>query len=190
MERLRARTLLRDAITIHTLEDIRDHVQEVREAARKAHEWIAQQSGDPIEFLKSVKFEKKGYHPVTHHPLNLIEQVNQTWTYLVALKATEILLERHSDAGGFTLAPGASVSQELDIMSIRCGLVGAETFAATSPRSNGKLVKDMGKMENRSEKYRYIFFACPQDRYKETQRHSIHEKPGIEVWSLDIAESR
>jgi hypothetical protein len=175
-----------DAITIHNFDDIEKYIQEIRVAARKAHEWIAQQNSDPIEFLKSVKFEKKGFHPTTHHPLNLIEQINQTCTYMVALYATKLLLERHPDANGFTVAPGANASQALDIMSIKSGLVGAETFAATSPKSNGKLKKDLAKMENRSEKYRYVFFACTQEQYNVTQQHPKLEKPDIQVWSLKL----
>jgi hypothetical protein len=175
-----------DAIIIHCFDDIEQHIQKVCMAARKAQDWIAQQNSDPLEFMRSVKFEKKGFHPTTHHLLNLIEQVNQTWTYLVALYATKLLLERHPDAEGFTLAPGASASQELDIMSIKSGLVGAETFATTSLGNNKKLEKDMAKMENRSEKHRYIFFACPQEQYNVTDHHPKLEKPGIQVWSLKL----
>jgi hypothetical protein len=175
-----------DSITIHNFDDIEKYIQEVRVAARNAYEWIAQHNSDPFEFMRSVKFEKKGFHPTTHHPLNLIEQVNQTWTYMVALHATKLLLEWHHDAEGFMLAPGANASQELDIMSIKSGLVGAETFAATSPKSNGKLKTDLAKMENRLEKNRYIFFACLQEQYNVTQQHPKLEKPDIQVWSLKL----
>jgi hypothetical protein len=180
-----AKQVVKDVLTIRCADEIAENMRKVSEAAEKAHRWIAEQSGDPLEFLKSVKFEKKGYHPVTHHSLNLIEQVNQTWTFLVALCAVKRLLERHPDADGFTLAPGASASQELDIMSIRPGFVGAETFAATSPGSNGKLKKDLAKMARRPEIHRYIF-ACPQERYRENMRHPNHEQTGIEVWSLKV----
>ncbi|WP_089408319.1 hypothetical protein [Granulicella rosea] len=175
-----------DAIVIHRPEEIAQHMDQVREAARRAHDWISLQSTDPIEFLKNVKFEKKGYHPVTHEPLNLIEQVNQTWTYLVALHATELLFKEHPSAGGFRLAPGANASQELDIMSVVPGMVGAETFAATSPGSNGKLKRDLEKMAGRSELHRYVFFACPQERYRETQKQLNHCSSGVEVWSIAI----
>jgi len=175
-----------DSITIHDFDDIEKYIQEVRVAARNAYEWIAQHNSDPLEFMRSVKFEKKGFHPTTHHPLNLIEQVNQTWTYMVALHATKLLLEWHHDAEGFILAPGANASQELDIMSIKSGFVGAETFAATSPKSNGKLKKDLAKLEVRSEKYRYVFFACPLEQYNVTKQHPNPDHPVIQVWSLKV----
>jgi hypothetical protein len=168
--------------------ELTEYMNRVKEAAKKAHQWIAQQSDEPIQFLRNIKFEKKGYHPITGEALNLIEQVNQTWTYVVALKATEYLLRRHPEAHGFLLAPGAIASQELDIMSIRPGVVGAETFAATSPGSNGKLLKDLAKLNRKEEAYlhRYVFFAAPT--HPDTKQLKSYEArfPNIEVWSLSV----
>jgi hypothetical protein len=83
-----------------------------------------------------MKFEQGGFHPIEGRPLNLIELINQTFTYLVALRATAWLLRRHPEAGGFKLAPGAAALMPIDIMSIVPGLVGAETFAAVHPDNN------------------------------------------------------
>ena len=174
-------------IEIHTLEDIEKNLEKVREAARLAHEWIAKQSDNPMDFLRSVKFEKKGFHPITHHPLNLIEQINQTWTYAVALRASQILLERHPEACGLKLAPGATACQELDIMSIKQGFLGAETFAATSPASNQKIRKDIEKMKSKEALYlhRYVFFTSPTHPHTERQVKFEKGCSSIEVWSLD-----
>lgn len=98
---------------------------------------------DPIEALHQMKFNPIGIHPIDGRELNLIEQVNQTFTYKVALKAAAWLLAEHPDAGGFSLAPGAAMSLPLDIMSVKPSFVGAETFAATHPDSNRKLTKDL-----------------------------------------------
>lgn len=89
--------------------------------------------------------------------VNLVEQINQTWTYLVALAVAKQLLELHPEANGYRLAPGAHASQALDIMSEADGLVGAETFAAVHPRNNDKLNNDLRKMAARTELNRYIF---------------------------------
>jgi hypothetical protein len=175
-----------NVLRVATAADADEHIAKLKVAAAKAHKWIAEQSYDPLEFLRAVKFEKNGFHPISHHKINLIEQVNQTWTYLVALKAAMLLLEWHPEACGLTLAPGATASQELDIMSVTPGLVGAETFAATSPGSNGKLNNDLVKMMQRSENHRYVFFACQQDRYAATQRQLPLCKNGVEVWSVAI----
>jgi hypothetical protein len=32
-----------------------------------------------------MKFEQVGFHPLEDRPLNIIEQINQTWTFAVAI---------------------------------------------------------------------------------------------------------
>jgi hypothetical protein len=78
-----------------------------------------------------MKFEMVGTHPVDGHALNLVEQINQTWTYMVALAAARQLLVLHPEAGGYRLAPGAHAAAPLDIMREAEGLVGAETSSRT-----------------------------------------------------------
>jgi len=141
-------------------------------------------SGSPLSALASVKFDPIGTHPLERRPLNIIEQVNQTFTYWVALKATELLLDWHPDARGFRLAPGAHApSGTLDIESLEPGLVGAETFAGP-PSNNRKLAGDLEKLAKREETYRYVFFTAP--KFNETKRHLELERDGVQVWSLAL----
>jgi hypothetical protein len=116
--------------------------------------------------------------------LNLVEQINQTWTYLVALAAAKQLLTLHPEAGGYRLAPGAHAANPLDIMSGVDGLVGAETFAAVDPRNNDKLAIDLTKMAARSDRHRYIFFMSP--KFPGAQRLPQFERDGVQVWSVDV----
>jgi hypothetical protein len=51
----------------------------VRHSARKVHDWVAAQVGDPLDMLERMKFERVGFHPIEHYELNLVEQINQTW---------------------------------------------------------------------------------------------------------------
>ncbi len=67
----------------------------------KSQAWAASFGGDGVEFLRALKFDQVGVHPLQGHALNAIEQVNQSWTCLVALAAVRALLEWHPDAGGF-----------------------------------------------------------------------------------------
>ncbi len=174
------------SLSINHPQQVDEALAQVREAAKNAHAWIAAQSSDPMTFLKSVKFERHGYHPIDNdRKLNLIEQINQTFTYAVALEATRLLLAWHPEAEGFRLAPGATMSQKLDVMSQKTGLVGAETFAATSPTGNRKMDKDMAKMLTHPEfTYRYIFFASP--KFNETARRERFERSGVQVWSIRL----
>jgi hypothetical protein len=89
----------------------------IRKAAADTQAWMAAHTGDPLDLFRQIKFDMIGFHPVDGHVLNLVEQINQTWTYVVALAAARKLLELHPDAGGYRLAPGANASIPLDIMS-------------------------------------------------------------------------
>jgi hypothetical protein len=171
-------------IVIRSIDDADRLMASVRNSAAKAHQWIAEQSRDPLAMLKSMKFEQVGFHPMTGDALNIIEQINQTWTFAVAIAATKKLLDLHPEAGGFRLAPGAHAALPLDIMSVCEGLVGAETFAAVHPRNNKKLSFDLDKLARCSEKHRYVFFMSPA--YPNNVRHESLEREGVQVWSVDF----
>jgi hypothetical protein len=169
---------------VKTAGDIEGHLQVIWQAAAATQEWLASQNGDPLAVIRRMKFDPIGQHPVNGHPLNLIEQINQTWTYMAALIATRQLLALHPDSGGFCLAPGAHASQALDVMSVVEGMVGAETFAAVDPKNNQKLAGDLKKMANREEQHRYVFFISPL--YPKTQRLLHLEREGVQVWSIEL----
>jgi hypothetical protein len=170
-------------IGIGSQADLDRHFAAVRDATAKAISSIAAVD-TPEEALKRIKFEPLGFHPIAGHALNFIEQVNETFTYLVALRATAWLLDRHPDAGGFQLAPGASARLPLDIMSVVPGLVGAETFAAVHPRNNDKLAKDMQKLRSFPHRFRYAFFYSPGFAPGRVER--LEKQDGIEVHCVGI----
>lgn len=173
-----------DHLTVHSVADADALVEKVRMAADYAQEWLLGQIGDPLGLFRQMKFEPVGFHPLSHGPLNLVEQINQTWTFLVAIAAAKQLLILHPDAGGFRLAPGAHASLALDIMSEVEGFVGAETFAAVSPRNNDKLQKDLAKLRGRPEKHRYVFFLSPL--FPGTAHRPKFDVDGVQVWSVDV----
>ena len=168
---------------VRSIEDVERHEARIRSAAERTQSWIRAHVGDPIELLRAMKFETIGFHPAGDHALNVIEQINQTFTYIVALASVRVLIDRHPKVGMFILAPGATMSRPLDIMSEEPDLVGAETFAAVDPRNNRKLAKDIDKMAKRPERYRYVFFASPL--YPGLNRLPKLEREGVEVWSVD-----
>lgn len=100
---------------------------------------------DPMQFLFRLKFEKVGCDPLScSRPLNLIEQLNQTFTYLASFSGAEFLFERHPEVKRLILNLGTSSGS--DIESAECGGIAAEIFAAVTPRNNGKLVADVEKV--------------------------------------------
>jgi hypothetical protein len=175
----------RDKMLVETPADAEDLMELVRQSARKVHDWVAAQVGDPLDMLERMKFDPVGFHPIEGYKLNLVEQINQTWTYAVAIAAAKQLLQFHPDAKGFYLAPGARAGRPLDIMSVVENMVGAETCAVVDPRNNRKIEKDVAKLEARTEAYRYVFFVCPKFPRNERQRE-IHRSSVVQVWSIHV----
>jgi hypothetical protein len=173
-------------LTVNTPADLDIAMERVMGAARSAAQWFRTDNLDPLALLFRAKFTLVGFDPFDLEPLNLVEQINQTWSLVTALQAARLLLERHPEAGGFTLAPGAHAAQPLDIMSVVPELVGAEIFAAVTPGNNRKLSKDLTRLRNRPERYRYIFFMSPP--YPRTERLPQLERDGVEVWSVAAPE--
>lgn len=170
--------LVRDAAQADELAD------QVKASATKLQRWIASFEGDGIGLLRAMKFGQVGFHPVDGHALNAIEQVNQIWTYLVSFAAVRQLLPLHPEAEGFLVAPGAHMALSLDVMSVKEGLVGAETFAAVDPANNRKLAKDLSKLGGCTQTHRYVFFSSP--RFPGNLRRPSLERAGVQVWSVDV----
>jgi len=171
-------------LTVSSVADADALMDKIRATAISVRNWVALQTGDPLDMLRRMKFEPVGFHPIEGYALNIVEQINQTWTFCVALAAARQLLLLHPDAGGLRLAPGAHACQALDIMSVTEGCVGAETFAAVTPRNNGKLAADLLKLAARPERHRYVFFMSPH--FQGNKRLPQFEQPGIQVWSVDV----
>ena len=107
-----------------------------------------------------MKFDRIGCDPLdSKRDLNLVEQINQTFTYLASFLAAEYLIKQYPNAGPLTLNLGTS--KGLDIESSGCGGIGAEVFAAVHPRNNNKLLIDCGKISKRLIAHKYVFFMCP-----------------------------
>jgi hypothetical protein len=171
-------------LLVHSVDDAEFLMQRVVAAAGRTVEWVLGHDGQPLDLLRRMKFDTVGWHPVEGRALNLVEQVNQTWTYVAAIAAVRHLLVAHPDAGGFRIAPGADMSQPLDVMSVADGLVGAETCAVVHPMNNRKIKKDVAKLAGRPELHRYAFFMCPL--FPGTVRRHQFESGGVQVWSVDV----
>ena len=172
-------------ITLHSPSDINDALRRIEESAVRAQRALAALPRAPLEALEALKFEPIGSHPLEDRPLNIIEQVNQTFTYLVAVKAADLLMQWHPESKGFRLAPGAHAPRNtLDVESLAPGVVGAETFAAVRPENNRKLANDLAKLAGRSEHNRYVFFVSPV--FPRTERLPEKERNGVKVYSIAL----
>ena len=67
-----------------------------------------------MDLLKTLRFDQVGHDPLTGNGLNIVEQLNQTFTILVTLRAIERLIELHPEAEGFRLALGTSSGRDIE----------------------------------------------------------------------------
>jgi hypothetical protein len=174
-------------LTIHSLAEIDPLIARVRAAADRTTQAVRRlvdAEPDGVEILRRMKFTEIAWQPLGDKPLNLVEQINQTWTCLVSLKALPFLFERHPDAGGFRVNLGTASGT--DIESLVPSVVAAETFAAVHPSNNRKLSKDLQKLvrECPNARARYVFFAAPN--YRHERHHKLETVDGIEVWGIDV----
>ena len=114
--------------------------------------------------------------------MNIIEQVNQTFTYLVTVEAAKVLIARHPEAQGLRINLGTAAG--FDLESVAPDVVAAEAFAATHPRSNDKLRKDIQRLAEQapSVQHRYVFFSCPG--FTGGRQPQLESVPSILIWSL------
>ena len=171
--------------TIRTLEELRVLETQLLERAASTAGRLVTMTERGIEFLHRLKFAQSGIHPLTGAPLNLIEQLNQTFTCLASFQATRMLFEWHREnCSGFVL--NLATARGSDIRSIEPGIVAAEVFAAVSPGNNRKLRADILKVQREEAQFRYVFFHCP--RIPQGRQTSREPADGtVQVWSIAIA---
>lgn len=167
---------------IGSLEEVEDLVATVTKSAERAlaELAVASERGSGLSALWSMKFLPVGRDPLdANSPLNLIEQINQTFTYLASARAVKQLLTLHPALAPFTVNLGTSPGS--DIKS-RCGSLAAEVFAAVSTSNNRKLARDLAKVSQTSAQFRYVFFMCPGIAAGRQPR--LERRDGVVVWSL------
>lgn len=129
--------------------------------------------------FSKMKFGGIWFDPLdSDRALNIIEQINQSFTYLASFYALEILFTEYPELAPFRLnlgtAPGSDIESE-------CGELAAEVFAAVAPTSNQKLKKDINKVIKTDARLKFVFFMCPNF---ELGRQAKLEKDSVIVWAL------
>lgn len=168
--------------TIRTIADAEKLHAQILEGAARTAAWLRSFDADPMTLLRKLRFETVGHDPLTGEPLNVVEQLNQTFTILVSLRAVEKLIELHPEAGGFRLALGTASGR--DIESVEPDLVAAEVFSATRPNSNDKLRKDIARLVGDPARHRYVFFAAPA--YATGRQMQLEKNAsGVQVFAVE-----
>ena len=135
-------------------------------------------SSSAVVFSK-MKFGGVGCDPLNpDRQLNLIEQINQSFTYLASFLATEILFDNHLDLAPFRLNLGTASGSDIESC---CGSLAAEVFASVTPSNNQKLKKDIDKVAATDAAIKYSFFMSPG---YDGGRQASMEREGVRVWAL------
>jgi hypothetical protein len=171
--------------TVQSEGDIDQLIELVSKSAEKALLHVAKstESRQGLQALWSMKFAPIGCDPLnSESPLNLIEQLNQTFTYLASAKALRLLLQLHPELAPFKVNLGTSAGSDIE-SGLNEGLA-AEVFAAVKISNNRKLAKDIAKVLKTPARLKYVFFMCPG---YEVGRQPKLEQAGVEVWSVGEA---
>ena len=167
---------------INFADELEQQIAKLRASAVTAIENIASLRSTliPLTQLYGLKFDAIGCDPLNpERPLNLVEQLNQTFTYLASFKAVEQLFQLHPNLGPYKLNLGARAGS--DIESIPPGNLAAEVFAAVNPSNNKKLSKDIDKVAKSKAVHKYVFFMCPGFQ---SGRQVRYDRDNVQVWSV------
>ena len=170
-------------ILLKNEEQVDEYIELIRHSANEAQIRLmeASERDNDIGFLERIKFDQIGFDPLdASRDLNLIEQVNQTFTYLASLMAAKVLFAEHEGIESLKLNLGTSAGSDLESSD---GEIVAEVFAATRPSSNDKLNKDIKRVKAVSARYKYVFFMCPG--IPDGLYHYRNEEEVV-IWSLDV----
>jgi len=169
-------------ITIKSSSEISAHIDRVRRSAEATRLRLLELTTESVglELLSQMKYEQIGCDPLDlTRALNVVEQINQTLTYLATFRAAEILFTKHSEMSQLTMNLGTAPG--FDLESPDAGGIAAEVFAATHPASNRKLSKDIKRVRGVSAAHKYVFFACPGIS---ARPYDYRSSGDVHVWSL------
>ncbi len=163
--------------------EIEDYRKNLLASAKQTQIAIAELVGteEPMAFLLRLKFQQVGCDPLNlSRQLNLIEQLNQTFTYLASFNSAEFLFARHPNVHNLTLNLGTSSGS--DIETKESGGIAAEVFAAVTPQNNRKLAGDIKKVSATDAEHRYVLFMSPE--HEAGPYRGALKAAGVLVWSL------
>lgn len=154
----------------------------VKSAGKALHEISnLQKSSDVLHTLWLMKFRPVGCDPLdSERPLNIIEQINQTFTYIASARAVKLLIKLHPELAPFALNLGNVAGT--DIESKKGGGLACEVFAAVNTSNNRKLVKDIEKVSKTFAAHKYVFFMCPG--FEAGRQQKLERNTGVQVWSV------
>jgi hypothetical protein len=153
-------------ITINSPDDLYIRHAEVLAAARKTSAALSRllTESHGIDLLHELKFNEVAFNPFqSAENYNLIELVNQSFTALVSLAGARRILHDHPLALPLQLNVGPVGGY--DIWCEGHEIV-AECFATVTPDNNNKLQGDVARLQQATQRYKYLFFYSPAQVFR------------------------
>jgi len=148
-------------IIVKTVQELAPLNDQVRASAKQSTIALAEllKVSEGVDLFWKLRFENAGRDPLDpNRPLNFVEQLNQTSSYLVTIAGASYLFQHHKLSAPFVLTFGAIGGHDIASSD---GKIVAEAFAATKPDSNDKLKKDIKKLASINADHKYVFYFCP-----------------------------
>lgn len=150
-----------NTIVISNAEELAPLAERVRASAKESTLVLVDllKTIEGVDFFWKLRFENAGRDPLDpNRPLNFVEQLNQTSSYLVTIAATAYLFQCYKASAPFVLTLGPISGYDIASSD---GTIVAEAFAATNPDSNNKLNKEISKLSSATANHKFVFYFCP-----------------------------
>lgn len=160
---------MNEQIIVENKDQVKELYSKVKENAEKSCKNIKKilEERASLEVFHALRFQRVGYEPIEGYELNFVEQINQHFSDLVAIRAMEYLMELYGNSS-FCLNLGNKSG--FDIESKDENVV-AECFAATNIKNNRKIYQDACKLlEKAINKKKYIIFYSEANTENELER--------------------
>lgn len=173
---------MRRNLRIYNLEELEGLELKLFNAADVARERLQTLCSNKagIEVLYDLKFKPSGRDPLEDRDLNIIEQLNQQFTYLVTIHAVRQLMKRHPGMEPYKINLGTAAG--FDIESDNHKIV-AEVFSSADPKNNGKLENDVERVYKTNSEFKYVFYHSPQQ--SSSEERLLTNYPGVKIVYLE-----
>lgn len=169
------------SFTVNNIKELEELEQKLYESMDKTLSQISSEitSNCSQSLFSKMKFGGVGFDPLNpDRELNIIEQINQSFTYLASFYALEVLFTEYRELAPFRLNLGTASGSDIES---ECGGLTAEVFASVTPTNNQKLKKDIDKVLQTNANLKFVFFICPNF---ELGRQPQFERDDVIVWAL------
>lgn len=169
------------SFTVNNIEELKQFEKKLYESMDKTILQISSEINENTSqtLFSKMKFGGIGFDPLdSKRELNIVEQINQSFTYLASFYALELLFTEYPELAPFRLNLGTASGSDIES---ECGRLAAEVFAAVAPTSNQKLKKDINKVLETNAKLKFVFFMCPNFKLG---RQLKFERDDVVVWAL------